>query len=568
MSGFIVNISQEHDEYMRDESRKTGNADSISFPKSEPEIIEIMKRCHKENKKVTIQGARTGITAGAVPQGGHILNLTGMNKILGLRYDSERDIFYVTVQPGVLLSDLRKTITNKDFDTKVWKAFGAKERKDFDTKEWKDSDTEGWKDIDSGSLQEQSLKALEIMKDSAAYFFPPDPTETSASIGGMVACNASGACSYHYGPTRNYMEGLRVVLPDGSTISLRRGEHKAKGRHFSLVTDTGRVIEGELPEYTMPDVKNASGYYIREDMDLVDLFIGSEGTLGIISQIELRLLKEPLEIWGLMFFFEEEDSAIKFVKSLRGDESKAQPSKTKEEPGDTEFCPAAIEYFNGDALELLRIQKESNAAFSHLAYVDRKFNSAVYVELHSDEEDAVMESMGEALERAESCGGCESDTWVASTAQLMESMKLFRHAVPEAVNLLIDQRRKKDPDITKLGTDMAVPDDRLEEVMQMYKADLLEQGFDSVMFGHIGDNHIHVNILPKTMEEYSKGKELYRKWAEKVLDVGGTVSAEHGIGKLKVNFLKMMYKQEGINGMEIVRRAFDPDSIMNVGNLF
>ena len=544
MSGFIVNISKEYDEYMRDESRKTGNADSISFPKSEPEIIEIMKHCRNENWNVTIQGARTGITAGAVPQGGHILNLTGMNRIEGLRYDTESDVFYVTAQPGVLLADLRKAILNKGFDT------------------------EAWKDIDSGSRQEQSLKALEIMKNSAAYFFPPDPTETSASIGGMVACNASGACSYHYGPTRNYIEGLRVVLPDGSTISLRRGEHKAKGRHFSLVTDTGRVIEGELPEYTMPDVKNASGYYIREDMDLVDLFIGSEGTLGIISQIELRLLKEPLEIWGLMFFFEEEDSAIKFVKSLRGDESKAQPSKTKEEPGDTEFCPAAIEYFNGDALELLRIQKESNAAFSHLAYVDRKFNSAVYVELHSDEEDAVMESMGEALERAESCGGCESDTWVASTAQLMESMKLFRHAVPEAVNLLIDQRRKKDPDITKLGTDMAVPDDRLEEVMQMYKADLLEQGFDSVMFGHIGDNHIHVNILPKTMEEYSKGKELYRKWAEKVLDVGGTVSAEHGIGKLKVNFLKMMYKQEGINGMEIVRRAFDPDSIMNVGNLF
>jgi len=303
-------------------------------------------------------------------------------------------------------------------------------------------------------------------------------------------------------------------------------------------------------------------------MDLIDLFIGSEGTLGIISQIELRLLKEPLEIWGLMFFFGEEDFAIKFVKTLRGDESKAQSAKTTEESGDTEFCPAAIEYFNGDALELLRIQKESNAAFSHLTNVDRKFNSAVYIELHGDDEDAVMESMGEALERAESCGGCESDTWVASTAQLMESMKLFRHAVPEAVNLLIDQRRKKDPDITKLGTDMAVPDDRLEEVMQMYKADLLEEGFDSVMFGHIGDNHIHVNILPKTMEEYGKGKELYRKWAEKVLDVGGTVSAEHGIGKLKGSFLKMMYRQEGINEMKIVRRAFDPDGKLNEGNLF
>jgi D-lactate dehydrogenase (cytochrome) len=102
----------------------------------------------------------------------------------------------------------------------------------------------------------------------------------------------------------------------------------------------------------------------------------------------------------------------------------------------------------------------------------------------------------------------------------------------------------------------------------MYKADLLEQGFDSVMFGHIGDNHIHVNILPKTMEEYGKGKELYRKWAEKVLDVGGTVSAEHGIGKLKGSFLKMMYRQEGINEMKIVRRAFDPDGKLNEGNLF
>ena len=133
---------------------------------------------------------------------------------------------------------------------------------------------------------------------------------------------------------------------------------------------------------------------------------------------------------------------------------------------------------------------------------------------------------------------------------------------------MIDQRRRKDPDITKLGTDMAVPDDRLEEVMQMYRADLTEEGFDSVMFGHIGDNHIHVNILPRTMEEYDRGKELYKKWAGKVLDAGGTVSAEHGIGKLKVNFLKMMYGQEGINGMKIVRKAFDPDGIMNVGNLF
>ena len=153
--------------------------------------------------------------------------------------------------------------------------------------------------------------------------------------------------------------------------------------------------------------------------------------------------------------------------------------------------------------------------------------------------------MIDAARRSELCGGKEENNWIASTPQLMECMKLFRHAVPEAVNLIIDQRRRKDPKITKLGTDMAVPDDKLEEVMKMYKSDLVEHGFESVMFGHIGDNHIHVNILPRTMEEYYKGKELYAKWADKVLEVGGTVSAEHGIGKLKIDFLEMMYRATG-----------------------
>lgn len=536
MSGLIINISKEYDEYMRDESRKTGYADSISFPGTETEIMEILKFCKNENRKVTIQGARTGITAGAVPQGGHILNLTSMNRIEGLRYDSENDVFYITVQPGVLLADLRKAILHKDFET------------------------DGW--------QEHSLKALEIMKNSGAYFFPPDPTETSASIGGMVACNASGARSYRYGPTRNYIEGLRVVLPDGSALSLRRGKHKANGHNFRLVADTGRVIEGKFPEYTIPDIKNASGYYIRKDMDLIDLFIGSEGTLGIITQIELRLIKEPSEIWGLMFFFNKEDFAIEFVKALRKNKSAKSHIKTNDGSGTAEFSPAAIEYFNGDALKLLMDQKETNAAFSNIPYVDKRFNSAVYVEIHGDNEDEAMESMGEALERAERCGGCEPDTWVADTPQLMENMKLFRHAVPEVVNLLVDQLRRNDPNITKLGTDMAVPDDMLEEVMQMYRADLNHEGFNSVMFGHIGDNHIHVNILPKSIEEYEKGKELYKKWAKRVLDSGGTVSAEHGIGKLKVDFLRMMYGQGGIDGMKSIRKTFDPDSKLNEGNLF
>lgn len=559
----IKSITTEHSEYFKDESRKIGTAISISFPETEDEIIDTMKHLQGENIKVTIQGARTGITAGAVPNGGHVLNLGDMNKITGLRYDEASSSFYISLQPGVLLKDLRKSVSEKDFDTKGW--------------------------------SEESLGALEAFKKSTNWFFPPDPTETTASIGGMAACNASGARTYRYGSTREYIENIRVILADGSLISLKRGVDKADGRRFSLTIETGSVIKGDLPSYSMPDVKNAAGYYIKENMDLIDLFIGSEGTLGIISGIELRLLKEPEYIWGAMFFFSDEDSAIEFVGALRGDSrcgvrpKSAQPvsadvsassagiddysagisaSPFGISPPSAVINPSAIEYFNGDALELLRTQKENNDAFSYIPSLDRSYNTAIYVEFIGENEDAVMEQIVEASEIALNCGWNESDSWVASTPQAMENMKLFRHAVPEAVNLLVDQRRKENPGITKLGTDMAVPNHMLKEIMKMYRSDLVAAGFESTMFGHIGNNHIHVNILPGTMEDYHKGKEIYLDWAKKVLEAGGTVSAEHGIGKLKVSFLELMYGKEGIREMAKVRKAFDPQSILDTGNLF
>jgi D-lactate dehydrogenase (cytochrome) len=311
----------------------------------------------------------------------------------------------------------------------------------------------------------------------------------------------------------------------------------------------------------MPNVKNASGYYVKENMDLIDLFIGSEGTLGIISEVELRLLKKPAYTWGGMFFFCEEECAVRFVKALREDDIKLSPDCIK-------IKPAAIEYFNSDALRLLMGQKQKGRAFSNIPDIKKKFGSAIYIEFDGNTEEDIIESMLEASRRAELCGGYEEDTWVAMTPQLMEYMKQVRHAVPEAVNQLVDQRREEAPGITKLGTDMAVPDEKLEAVMDMYKADLAQDGFESLMFGHIGNNHIHVNILPRSLEEYSKGKELYTKWAHKVLEAGGTVSAEHGIGKLKATFLEMMYGHEGINEMRSVRKVFDPEDILSAGNLF
>ena len=104
--------------------------------------------------------------------------------------------------------------------------------------------------------------------------------------------------------------------------------------------------------------------------------------------------------------------------------------------------------------------------------------------------------------------------------------------------------------------------------MALYREGLERLGLENVIFGHIGDNHLHVNIIPRTAEEYEKGRNLYQEWACKVVKVGGTVSAEHGIGKLKREMLEEMYGPKAIEEMRELKRCFDPLGLLNRGNLF
>ena len=291
--------STDYEDYLRDESRRVGAAASISFPASESEVIGAIREARARGETITIQGARTGIVAGAVPDGGHVLNLSRMNSIGEITAGA-----HLTVGPGTILDDIRKRLSG------------------------------------------------------TGLFFPPDPTETTASIGGMVAANASGAGTYHYGPTRNWITALRIVLADGEVIAIRRGEHFAQGRHFALSTELGRIIEGPLPAYTQPNVKSAAGYYVTDDMDLIDLFIGSEGTLGVVTQAELRLIPRPNAIHGLTVFFPTEHAAIALVRALRGEHVHSL------DPLDAH--PVAIEFFNSDALDLLRGAKSESSAFESI----------------------------------------------------------------------------------------------------------------------------------------------------------------------------------------------------------
>ena len=519
MFASIKPFSDEYEEYRRDESRSSGSAQSISFPATEDEVRAIVRELHGGAVLVTVQGARTGLAAGAVPAGGHVLNTSRMTAYLGLRVDKSGR-FLLRVQPGVVLSELRKQLAKKTLPHEGWSA--------------------------------ESLEALERLEAAPEQFFPTDPTEASACLGGMAACNASGARSYAYGPMRPHIEGLRVVLSDGDVLALHRGEVFARGRHLSLVTEGGRAIEADLPGYQMPETKNASGYFAADNMDAIDLFIGACGTLGIITELEIALMPAPAVVWGVSCFFSDEGDAVAFTRAVRPRLGHA----------------AAIEYFDAGALDILRRQRERSTAFSALPILEPGYRVCVYVELDCATEAEATEELCRLGDVLEAEGGHEADTWVARTAVDRETQRFFRHAVPESVNMLIDERRRTDPTITKLGSDMSVPDDRLADVVALYRETLAECGLESAAWGHIGNNHLHVNILPRDAADYRLGTELFSSWAAEVTRMGGAVSAEHGVGKLKAAFLETMYGREGIEESARLKLRIDPTAQLGRGNLF
>lgn len=515
----IKPLGPELEEYVRDESRTVGHAETISFPTSEDQVRDVLCELHASGTPVTVQGARTGLAAGAVPQGGHVLNLSRMDAVLGLRR-GEDGTYRLRVQPGVVLANLRKALANKSVPTNDW--------------------------------DEESLAALDELYAGPEQFFPTDPTETSACIGGMVACNASGARSYGYGPMRPHVSALRVVLADGDVVALRRGEARAHGRSLRLVTEAGRSLSLDLPTYEMPHTKNASGYYVADDMDALDLFVGSDGTLGVVTEVELALMPAPAVVWGVSCFFETEAAALDFTVAVR-------PTLTH---------AVAIEYFDAGALSILRSQRENSAAFASLPAVEGRFACCVYVELDCDDEDetcAELYAIGDAMRAV---GADEADTWVARTDVDRECQRFFRHAVPESVNMLIDERRRTNPAITKLGSDMSVPDERLHDVIELYRTTLAEAGLQSAAWGHIGNNHLHVNVLPRGDADFAAGKELFCSWAAEVTRMGGAVSAEHGVGKIKRGFLETMYGPEHVREMARLKRELDPAGQLGRGNLF
>ncbi len=493
-------ILNDYPDYLCDESRVTAkNADCILWPENENDVIEALALAYTKNIPITISAARTGIVAASVPlYGGMVLSLEKMVKIDLPTFDEDKNEWFMTVGPGVLLQDIETFLHNQ------------KEKK---------------------------------------LFYPPDPTEMSAAIGGTVATNASGARTFKYGATRNFVRGLRVVLADGNVLEIKRGQIFADNNNNLCFSISGKEYEIPVPDYSMPKTKSCAGYFAEPKMDLIDLFIGSEGTLGIITEIEIKLLEKNKECLSLLSFFNSEKQAFQFVDSIRND---------------VKLDVEAIEFFGNNALALLHKRHEEGG--TDLQDFP-KCDAAIYSEFAFDEVE--IEEIYELLEeKLQSEGSSTDNSWAGMDYNETEILKKFRHAVPETINQIIGERKREIPDLHKIGTDLAVPDENFDQIFNFYHDQLDKAGIQYAIFGHIGNNHLHVNILPQNENELLEAKKYYKIFAAKAVELGGTVSAEHGIGKLKKDFLKLMYGDRGVVQMKNVKLSLDPNNILGVGNLF
>ncbi len=433
-------------DYCHDELGGTENPPEVLvFVKSADEISAIMKYAFEHSIPVTARGSGTGLVGAAVAVHGGILLVTSrMNRILEL----DADNLTATVEPGVLLMEL-------------------------------------------AAFAEEN-----------GFFYPPDPGEKSATIGGNISTNAGGMRAVRYGVTRDYVRELEVVLPDGEIVTLG-----------------GKIV------------KNSSGY------SLMNLIVGSEGTLGIITKATVKLLPAPERSVSLLVPFDSMDDALDCV-----------PLIVK-----TSTNPTAIEYMSRDTI--LFAEDYLGKKFpdtAHTAYLLLTFDGSTEAEIersYSLVADICIDNGA-------------ADAYFIDTDERKKSVWSARSAFLEAIKASTDEMDE---------CDVVVPRNKIAEFIKFTHTVAADLNMRIPSFGHAGDGNLHIYICRDGLDGVTwqaKLAEAFDRMYSKATELGGQVSGEHGIG-----FAKKSYLRESLGGtqIELMRRiklAFDPKNILNPDKLF
>ena len=331
-------------------------------------------------------------------------------------------------------------------------------------------------------------------------FYPPDPASLDyCTIGGNVATNAGGPRAIKYGVTRNYVMELEVVLSNGCIVN------------FGSKT-TKRVV----------------GYELKE------LFIGSEGTLGIISKITLRVLPEPEEVITLLISFKELENAGDCIPKIIG----------------SGIIPRTLEFLDSSCLQIIEENNELGLSTG--------INALLLVEL-----DGELTSIKRQAEKVvDITRKFKGETQIATDYYSREKLWQARRSISPCILKMKDKE--------KINIDIAVPIDNLSKMFLKLNQISISSGIPIISFGHAGDGNIHVNILVEkgNEEEKIQGFELVKKIFEYAVNLGGAISGEHGIGITKKPYIDIQLSRKNIELMRAVKRVFDPKEIMNPGKIF
>lgn len=427
--------------------------DLVARPESIDEVAEVMRRSRTDRIPVTCAGAQSSTTAASITDNGILLSMRAMDWIT----EVDDSVGTIKAGPGALVADVKR-------------------------------------------------KAA-----AAGLLFAPDPTsEEESTIGGAIACNASGARTFKYGATRKHVQALTVLMASGDVREFRRSNLE----------------------------KNTVGYAFAHDP--IDWFIGSEGTLGIIVDAELSLLPLPADVVGLAIFFGSEEEALRFVIAAR--ENRA-------------LSPRCIEYFDELALDIARrdpVGSALPAAAKGMIYVEEEI---------ADEVDATMSRWADAIGESSAI-----EPLVFQGEGKLREARRVRHSVPATMN----ERggRHRDAGGRKISTDWAVPFKRLPEAVSIARGLAREADVPQpVIYGHAGNGHPHENFIARDSSELASIEKVVEGTLERVLALGGTVAAEHGIGKIKKRWLPLQMNGLQIAMMGAVKKELDPLQLLAPGNI-
>ncbi len=477
----IIKTSGNISTYLEDTSNMKGRASAVYIPEDENELVSCIKDLTTDKIPFTISGARTGTTAGCVPLEGAIISLENFSKVNN--YKNEK---VIKAQVAVTLENIQ-SLANKN-----------------------------------------------------KLVLASSPTESLASIAGAVNTCASGVRGFGYGSIRRFVRAIKVILTTGEALVIRRNQIKAEGRNFNFNL-CARNFKFDIPSYKMPDIKSQAGYFVKDDMDLIDLFIGSEGTLGVVTSCEIDLQDLPIFIFDGLTFFKDESKAFDFVRRVK--EAKSQNI----------IKPAALEFFDKNSLEMLKKGYSFVPEAAAAVYFEQEAQTQRERDFYLDLWHSLLSDSKAMLDKS----------ILADTIAEREKIFSFRHALPQAINEFLRINKQ-----IKVSGDIAVGDEYFSRMYEFYKKSAKIAGIRYVNFGHIGESHLHFNFLPQNLSEFKKAKECMFSFCQKAVYFSGTVSAEHGIGKIKKPYLKLMYSDEHIKEMAALKKYFDPHCLLGLDNIF